>query len=510
MPRFPMLLLSAALLAAGAHAAPSVYPTGVTRYDPQKAFNQYVIFSGADRKTHLIDMNGNEVKRWDYPGFPAAVIDPALNGGKRGHVLLQLADLAAPDKLASPGNGLANQALGELDWDGKEVWRWGDQAPGGAAHQHHDQRRLANGNTLLLANKVHAVKGFAVPRVIDDVIYEVTPQGKLAWSWTASEHLDEFGFTADQLKRVRASENPDYLHINNLAPLGENRWHAAGDRRFAPDNLLLDSRNANFIAIVDKASGKVVWRLGPNLPPIDPKSARKLPRPVDQISGQHDAHLIPEGLPGAGNLLVFDNQGDAGYPSVQRGLVSGSRVLEIDPLKKQIVWQYTAEDSQQPGWAFYSAFISSARRLPNGNTLIDEGQERTLLPGNARRRDRLGVRQPLLRQGAARRRPEQLGLPRAAGGLRLGARRYAARGEGGEPGGSRRHAAGHGAALKRMAADRATARYRPCGHPAPRRGARLAGGPLHSPAASGQDVPSFPVGPRPCPEPAKSPIRPTS
>ncbi|MEN1374853.1 ArsR family transcriptional regulator, partial [Pseudomonas aeruginosa] len=86
------------------------------------------------------------------------------------------------------------------------------------------------------------------------------------------------------------------------------------------------------------------------------------------------AHLIPEGLPGAGNLLVFDNQGDAGYPSVQRGLVSGSRVLEIDPLKKQIVWQYTAEDSQQPGWAFYSAFISSARRLPNGNTLIDEGQ----------------------------------------------------------------------------------------------------------------------------------------
>lgn len=107
---------------------------------------------------------------------------------------------------------------------------------------------------------------------------------------------------------------------------------------------------------------------------VDPKSARKLPRPVDQISGQHDAHLIPEGLPGAGNLLVFDNQGDAGYPSVQRGLVSGSRVLEIDPLKKQIVWQYTAEDSQQPGWAFYSAFISSARRLPNGNTLIDEGQ----------------------------------------------------------------------------------------------------------------------------------------
>ncbi len=205
----------------------------MTRYDPQKAFNQYVIFSGADRKTHLIDMNGNEVKRWDYPGFPAAVIDPALNGGKRGHVLLQLADLAAPDKLASPGNGLANQALGELDWDGKEVWRWVTRRRA---------RRPSAPRPAPAGQRQHPAAGEQGPRgeglrrapVIDDVIYEVTPQGKLAWSWTASEHLDEFGFTADQLKRVRASENPDYLHINNLAPLGENRWHAAGDRRFAP------------------------------------------------------------------------------------------------------------------------------------------------------------------------------------------------------------------------------------------------------------------------------------
>ena len=82
-----------ASLAAAVSAAPSVYPTGVTRYDPQKAFNQYVIFSGADNRTHLIDMNGNEVKRWDRPGFPSAILDPKLANGERGHVLLQTADL---------------------------------------------------------------------------------------------------------------------------------------------------------------------------------------------------------------------------------------------------------------------------------------------------------------------------------------------------------------------------------------------------------------------------------
>ena len=48
------------------HAGPSIYPTGVTRYDPGKAYNNFVLFSGSDDQTHLIDMEGNEVHRWDH------------------------------------------------------------------------------------------------------------------------------------------------------------------------------------------------------------------------------------------------------------------------------------------------------------------------------------------------------------------------------------------------------------------------------------------------------------
>jgi len=372
MKAFKTALLASAVFASVAQAAPSVYPTGVTRYDPAKAYNQYVIFAGADKQTHLIDMDGNEVKSWPHNGFPSAIIDPRLVGGERGHVLLQLSD-KAPGPLGAAGNGLANQSVGELDWNGKVVWQWGDKAPGGAAQQHHDQRRLGNGNTLVLANKVHKVAGFKVPQLIDDVVYEVDPQGQVKWQWLASDHLTEFGFTPAQLKLVRATDNPDYLHINNLSVVGPNKWFDVGDKRFAPDNLLLDSRNSNFIAIIDKASGKVVWHLGPNLPALNPKTAQQVPRPLDQFVGQHDVHIIPAGLPGAGNLLVFDNQGTAGYPSAPLGLTPGSRVLEIDPIKQQVVWQYTAASSKQPSWAFYSSFISSARRLPNGNTLIDEG-----------------------------------------------------------------------------------------------------------------------------------------
>jgi hypothetical protein len=381
------MALGGAIMALPAAAAPSVHPTGVTRYEPDRAWNGYTLFTGQDKKTRLIDMNGNTVKEWPYEGFPPLLLDPALSKGKKGNVLLQLAQLPG---VQVAGNGLGNKSIGEVDWHGNVLWQWGAGAqdayasasvdaagaPGGAAKQHHDWRRLANGNTLVLANKVHAVPGFAAKALLDDVIYEVTPDGRIAWQWTASEHLDEFGFSPESLKLVKAAQPKygaqavDWLHINDMAVVGPNKWFKAGDQRFAPDNVLIDSREANFIAIIDRKTGKVVWSLGPDFPAI---AGTKVPRPVDQLIGQHDAHIIPEGLPGAGNLLVFDNQGEAGYPKVSPGIFPHSRVLEIDPVKKEIVWQYTAVDSRQPAWSFYSAFISSARRLPNGNTLIDEG-----------------------------------------------------------------------------------------------------------------------------------------
>ncbi|GLK60293.1 MULTISPECIES: aryl-sulfate sulfotransferase [Azotobacter] len=353
---------------------PAVYPSGVTRYDPGKAWHGHVLFAALDQRSYLIDLEGRVVNRWDYYGQPTALIDPAVNGGRKGHVLVRY-ELRRQQDPRALGNGLNVHAIAELDWHGRPIWIWGDQAPGGSARQHHDWQRLANGNTLLLANRLQRIPGFRLDESIDDIIYEVDPQGRVVWQWLASEHLQEFGFTPEQLELVRNTEHADYLHLNNLKVLGPNKWHEQGDARFHPDNLIIDSREANFIAIVDKRSGKVVWNLGPNYPRLTRENqfSPRLPRPVDQLAGLHDAHLIPLGLPGAGNLLVFDNQGGSGYPPVHLGVMPGSRVLEIDPIDGQIVWQYSALDSGQPVWSFYSSFISSARRLPNGNTLIDEG-----------------------------------------------------------------------------------------------------------------------------------------
>lgn len=369
------LLLAGSLTASSVMAGPSVYPTGTTVYDPAKAYNSYVLFTGGDNTARLIDLNGNVVRQWKDAAAHSTAIDPALNGGRKGHVFVTLALVEGQGTGLVPGrpNARKVQSVGELDWNGKLVWSFGEKAPGGAAQQHHDWARLRNGNTVILANLEHKVEGFQ-QALLDDVIYEINPAGEVVWRWVAAEHLNEFGFTPEQLQLVRATPDPDYLHFNNLKVVGPNRWFNAGDKRFHPDNLVIDARNANFIAIIDRQSSKVVWRLGPNYAAVKPEDRRKLPRPVDQIAGQHDAHIIPEGLPGAGNLLVFDNQGQAGYPPAVLPITGGSRVLEIDPVKQQIVWQYTGEDSGGSGWTFRSTHISAARRLPNGNTFIDEGQ----------------------------------------------------------------------------------------------------------------------------------------
>ena len=105
--------------------------------------------------------------------------------------------------------------------------------------------------------------------------------------------------------------------------------------------------------------------------------------------GAHGAHIIPEGLPGEGNLLFFDNGGTAGYgePNPAAPLTGFhnvkrdySRVVEFNPVTKEIVWEYDWYKNHKGilghhGFKFFSPFVSYAQRLPNGNTLITEGSD---------------------------------------------------------------------------------------------------------------------------------------
>lgn len=352
-----------------ANAQPTRSLNGTTIYNPKKAENGYVLFSTQNQKTYLIDMNGHEVHQWNAEGFPARPVPRALANGQRGHILVQTARVVKPVEQANPGNGMLNQTIAELDWQGSPHWQWGSKAH--PAHQHHDIVKLSKGRVLSLNAQLTHLKGFSQP-VIDNQVQEIDANGKVIWSWSAGKHLSDFGLSKAQLAELKKSGGYDFLHINTAVPLGPNRWYDAGNQRFAPDNILINSRNVNVALIIDRHTGKVVWRVGPNYPSTN--WSGKVPRPLDQMIGEHDVHMIPKGLPGAGNLLIFDNQGNSSLSVKHRSMFSASRVIEVDPVTKQIVWQYDASLSHRAIWTFFSGFISSAQRLKNGNTLITEGQ----------------------------------------------------------------------------------------------------------------------------------------
>ena len=69
-------------VAGTACAAPTVFPTGVTIYNPEKAYNGYTLLCVLRATPHglpLIDMNGNVVNKWmRVEGQPAQLLPLSL------------------------------------------------------------------------------------------------------------------------------------------------------------------------------------------------------------------------------------------------------------------------------------------------------------------------------------------------------------------------------------------------------------------------------------------------
>jgi hypothetical protein len=383
---------------------PSIFPTGTTIYDPEKCWNGYTIYPAHDAGVMIIDMNGNVVRQFKgLEGFPGKLLPGGYVLGSTGH---RDSKYGYQDQLD----------IIQIDWEGKTVWRFdhyqkvkdGKRKPKWMAQAHHDYQREGNpvgyyvpgmeplvdrGNTLILCHKNLKNPNISDKPLLDDTIIEVTWEGEIVWEWVCSDHFEAMGFSEEA--RNILSRNPnlvpvgggigDWMHINSISTLGPNRWFDQGDERFAPDNIIWDGRQTNIIAIIDKKSGKIVWQIGPDF--LASPELRKM----RQIIGQHHAHMIPKGLPGEGNILVFDNGGWAGYGAPNPVSLTGlhhalrdfSRVLEFNPVTLEIVWRYTPVEAgfQVPmdGHRLYSGYISSAQRLPNGNTLITEGTDGRLI-----------------------------------------------------------------------------------------------------------------------------------
>ncbi|MDO5717303.1 MAG: thioredoxin domain-containing protein, partial [Tissierellia bacterium] len=165
----------------------------------------------------------------------------------------------------------------------------------------------------------------------------------------------------------------NYLDVTSISVIGENKWYDQGDFRFHPENIIFTARQGNIIGIIDKKRSKIIYKLGPDLQDY---------QRVSPVIGSAHAHIIPRGLPGEGNLLVFDNGGMCGYGSPSGLSPTGlsplvrpfSRILELHPITLDLLWSVDPRDFGYSlpinGYKFYSPFAGNLQRLPNGNTLI--------------------------------------------------------------------------------------------------------------------------------------------
>jgi hypothetical protein len=317
----------------------TVYPRGTTIYKPEKSYGGYTMFPyGVEDGPGviLIDPNGRIAHQWK------------TTAGSQRARLLENGHLLSL-KSGKEGGGQ------EYDWEGTLIW----DCPMPRAH--HDIFRKEDGNTLLLVSEdtPDEIRNRASdPRrheyMHSDRVVEVNPDNEIVWECHLHAMLD-----IERCNPIPANQEwwagpnnntvADWTHSNTVQALPENRWYDSGDDRFKPGNVLISMRQTDTIAVIDRETKKIVWEYTG-----DYKGG---------MSGQHDSHMIEKGIPGEGNIIVYDN-GASPYKDLAHA--GCSFVLEIDPPAKKVVWVYDDREF------FHSNFTSAVQRLANGNTLITE------------------------------------------------------------------------------------------------------------------------------------------
>ncbi|MCI0411361.1 arylsulfotransferase family protein [bacterium] len=288
---------------------------GVSLYSPDLSYRGYNIYTNDVNKVFLLDMRGKIVKTWHLPGKRHCEHAELLENGE----LLAVCE---------------GQGLVKLDWDSRVLWESNLKI-------HHDVGVLPDGS-FLVPDTGKAEK-YGAYDVDFDWIVHVSPSGQILryWSLYDKRGLIRQLHPPSPLDEGRRFRNPnfrlDYYHLNAIEILPDTRL-GKRDQKFQAGNIMLCLRNVNLICIFDPSLSRIHWSWG----------AGKLDYP-------HDPTMLPNG-----NILVFDNGTHRRH----------SRVVEIEPVKKRIVWQYDGPSPEK----FFSKWRGGAQRLANGNTLICDSE----------------------------------------------------------------------------------------------------------------------------------------
>ena len=294
---------------------------GIRINNKERATEGFTLYSPLwDKKTSLISMDGDLMHEWDLPSTPGGYARLLPNG----NLFYATTSEGGPPFKGGAKGGL----MREVDWDNNVVMEYRDD------WQHHDLRRLDNGNILYAGWEImpeeaaKRVKG-GIPGtenpegIVGDFIKEVTPAGEVVWEWHAHSDMDIENYELHPLVPRRV-----FAWCNTVSQLDN------GD-------ILISMRQINLVAIIDRVTKKFKWE-----------------RRDDDWGHQHDCQMLKNG-----NIMLFANGMNTAFPHTH------SYITEFNPINNETVWEYR----DNPRTFFYSPHISGAERLDSGNTLICEG-----------------------------------------------------------------------------------------------------------------------------------------
>ena len=362
---------------------PALFAFAALAQDPYPGLTIISLRTSTD--SYLIDMDQNVVKTWHGADVPTEFA-----------YMLPDSSVLRPCRVpAADGRGGRIQRI-----DANDVVVWDYLFFDYLYLQHHDIQPMPNGNVLVVAWERRTLEeGIQAGRqVIEDnmkptYLAEIQPVGatggNVVWEWRIWDHLvqdadptkDNYGVVAD---------HPELLDIN-FGDVATGTWlHVnAIDYNEELDQIVFCSRATSEVYVVDHSTtteeaagheggrwghgGDLLYRWG------NPQVYGRGDAEDQVIWSAHGAIWIDEDLPGAGNIMVFNN-GD--HPSDVDDMSSVEEILPpqsepgvyiLEPGQAygptEAVWRY----GDRPD--FFSKYFGGAYRMPNDNTLICEGME---------------------------------------------------------------------------------------------------------------------------------------
>lgn len=369
-----------------------------------QAFNGLTLFSptqaggGGNQMTYLINNDLDIINSWSHPLGAASM--PYLN---------QDSTLIYPYRVENPtmSNGGVGGGVSIYNWDGDILWSY--EFSNDTYQHHHDIEPLPNGNILVLVwERKTASEAYAVGReslqnslneIWSEAILEVEPVGtndiNIVWEWHLWDHLIQDVDSSLPNYGV-ISEHPELQDINfgnaggNQGPGGPHGdWKHFNAVAYNEelDQIALSSRAHDEIYIIDHSTtteeaashsggnsgkgGDYLFRWG------NPQAYDRGNTSHHLLADQHGVNWIPEGYPGEGNLILFNNN----YATNQ------SAVFElVPPINENGTYEIEEGEPfgpEEPVWIhagyFHTQMQGGAFRLPNGNTLITDCDDATML-----------------------------------------------------------------------------------------------------------------------------------